>query len=252
MTRFAILIAALLNASFFAFQTSATEREFTVVVQDYETFPPYSSYKNGRYSGFNRELLDLFAASEGYEFNYLALPVKRLFFEFVNGTGDLKYPDNPQWQQAIKKGTAIVYSEPVVEYIDGIMVKPGNKGKPVDDVKKIGIVAGWTPWPYLGRKNDGSVEFLENSSYDGLLKQTMFGRNDGAYSNIAASQYFLKNVLLKPEALVFDDTLPHVRSSRRLSSINHPELVEQFNAFLVEHASEVQALKDQYSVEDGI
>ena len=252
MTRITILIATLLFTSFFAYQTGATEREFTVVVQDYETLPPYSSYKDGEYTGFNRELLDLFAETQGYTFNYLALPVKRLFFEFVNGTGDLKYPDNPQWQQKIKKDAAIVYSEPVVEYIDGVMVEPGNKGKSVDDVKKLGIVAGWTPWPYLGRKNDGMVEFLENSSYEGLLKQTMFGRNDGAYSNIAASQYYLKNILKKPEALAFDDTLPHVRSSRRLSSINHPELVEQFNAFLVEHASEVQALKEKYAVEDGI
>jgi hypothetical protein len=244
--------AALLVFSCLAGPSLAAGKDYTVVVQDYEALPPYSSYTNGDYQGFNRELLDMFAASKDYNFEYVALPVKRLFFEFVNGTGDLKYPDNPKWQEKIKANVEVVYSDPVVEYIDGVMVLPANKGRSVDEMKTLGVVAGWTPWVYLDRSKSGQIELLENSSYEGLLKQAMFGRNDGAYSNIASSQYYLKNILNAPQALVFDDTLPHVRSSRRLSSIKHPELIEEFNAFLTENVEDVQALKDKYAVEDGI
>lgn len=228
------------------------QTEYTVVVQDYADFPPYSSYKEKVYAGFNRELLDLFASSKGYKFKYVAFPVKRLFFEFVNGVGDMKYPDNPKWALHIKKDAPIVYSDPVVTYIDGVMVQPSKKGNHIDTVKNLGVVAGWTPWVYMKRKKAGQVKLLENSSYEGLLKQAIFGRNDGAYSNVSTSQYYLKNVLKKPGALVFDDSLLHVKSARTLSSIKHPALIGEFNAFLKSHVKEITVLKDKYSVEDGV
>ena len=160
------------------------QKTFTVVVQNYREFPPYSSFKDNEYGGFNRELLDLFAAKKGYKFEYIAFPIKRLFFEFVNGAGDLKYPDNPKWALHIKKDAPIVYSDPVVEYIDGVMVRPSNKGAGIESIRILGLLAGWTPWPYMDRKNAGQVVFQENNSYAGLLKQAALGRNDGAYSNV--------------------------------------------------------------------
>jgi len=231
---------------------NAAEKNFTVVVQDYRELPPYSAYADGEYTGFNRVLLDMFADSRGYKFKYVAYPVKRLFFEFVNGVGDLKYPDNPKWALHVKKDAPIVYSDAVVQYIDGVMVLPENKGKGLDNMRRLGVVAGWTPWVYMDRAKSGEVKLLENTSYGGLLKQTMFGRNDGAYSNIASSQYYLKNVLKKPGALVFDDTLLHVKSGRTLSSIKHPELIAEFNEFLKTNAEQIEGLKKQYAVEDGI
>lgn len=76
----------------------------------------------------------MFAAEKGYQFAYVALPVKRLFVEFSNGVGDFKYPDNPQWALHIKKDAPIVYSEPVVEYVNGVMVPPDAKGTGVDAI----------------------------------------------------------------------------------------------------------------------
>ena len=231
---------------------SASQTEYTVVVQDYESFPPYSSYKNGEYGGFNRKLLDMFATSKGYTFKYVAYPIKRLFFEFVNGAGDLKYPDNAKWALKVKKDAPIVYSDSVVQYIDGVMVLPAKKGNGLDAMKNLGVAAGWTPWPYMGRLKSGDVKFLENTTYEGLLKQAIFSRNDGAYLNVAVSQYYLKNILKKPGALVFDEDLKHVRDGRSISSIKHPELIAEFNAFLKSHADKINALKQEYAVEDGI
>lgn len=46
---------------------TAADTSYTVVVQDYAALPPYSRYENGEYTGFNRDLLDLFAESRVYE-----------------------------------------------------------------------------------------------------------------------------------------------------------------------------------------
>lgn len=249
--RFIVLLSGLIftvSAPAFA-QNKST---FIVVVQNYKEFPPYSEYKQNKYGGFNREILDLFAKSRGYRFQYKAFPVKRLFHEFVNGVGDLKYPDNPNWARHIKKDAKIKYSDPVVEYVDGVMVHPENKGRKVSELKKLGLVAGWTPIPYLEQIKSGQIKLFENNSYSGLLKQVMLGRIDGAYSNVSTSRYYLRNTIKKSDGLVFDPSLPHVRHQRVLSSINQPQLIEEFNRFLKTNALEIDRLKAKYQVEDGI
>ncbi|GAB5373672.1 MAG: hypothetical protein AcusKO_01340 [Acuticoccus sp.] len=247
-----ILAAGLLFAAGAATALADDTPTYTVIVQDYPSLPPYSAYRDGEYTGFNRELLDLFAESRGYRFEYVAYPVKRLFYEFVNGAGDLKYPDNAHWALYIKKDAPIHYSDAAVEYVNGVLVPPARVGAGVEDIAKLGLVTGWTPLGFQDQIADGAVELLENSSYAGLLKQAILGRIDGAYSNVATSRFYLRNVLKQPEALVFDSSLPHVRSARVLSSIKHPELIEEFNAFLVEEADAIAELKAIHAAEDGV
>lgn len=225
---------------------------YTVLVQDYEALPPYSTYVDGVYGGFNRELLDLFAAKRDYVFEYVALPVKRLFVEFARGVGDLKYPDNPNWALHIKKDAEIAYSAPVVEYVNGVMVRPADKGAGIGRIGRLGLVAGWTPLGFQEEIESGTIELVENNSYDGLLKQAILGRIDGAYSNVATSRYYLRNALDDPGGLVFDEGLPHVRNARSLASIHHPELIAAFDRFLEESADEIAELKQLHAVEDGV
>lgn len=252
MLRIVVSFALILSLALHYNPAVAKEKTYTVVVQDYKALPPYSAYENGTYSGFNRELLDLFAETKGYKFKYVAYPVKRLFYVFVNGVGDLKYPDNAKWALHVKKEAKIHYSDAAVEYINGVMVLPAKVGGGTDRIKRLGLVAGWTPIGFQDRIKGGLTKLLENNSYSGLLKQAMLQRIDGAYSNVATSKYYLKNVLKKPGGLVFDRSLPHVRSARVLSSIKHPELIAEFNRFLKDKATAVRALKLKHAVEDGV
>lgn len=230
----------------------AKAQTYTVLVQDYASLPPYSAYENGEYTGFNRKILDLFAESRGYEFEYIALPVRRLFVEFVAGAGDLKYPDNPSWALHIKGDAPIVYSDAVVNYVNGVMVHPDTIGGGIERIRRLGLVAGWTPVGYQDSIERGDVELLENNSYKGLLRQAMMGRVDGAYSNVATSRYYLEHDIGEPTALVFDQALPHIRATRVVASIKHPDLIAEFNAFLEDNAAEIQKLKERFGVERGI
>ncbi|MGM0471899.1 MAG: substrate-binding periplasmic protein [Bacillota bacterium] len=231
---------------------AAEQKKFTVGVQNYEEYLPYSEYKNGEYKGFNRELLDMFAEAKGYEFEYRALPIKRLYHGFIAGNLDFKYPDNPYWSSDLKEGKDITYSDPVVEYIDGVLVLPKNQGKGVSDLDKLGIISGFTPFTYLEQIESGEIKTYENESYQGLLKQVLYGRVDGAYSNIAVSRYYLDKYMDGKDNLVFDSSLPYTKGYRHLASIKHSGVIKEFNQFLENNQDKVKKLKEKYQVEDGI
>lgn len=241
---FVFTLLLLLQATYLG----AEQREFVVGVQEIENYLPYSEYKDGTYYGFNRKILDLFAQSRGYRFVYRPLPLIRLYRDFVRGQFDFKYPDNIYWSADFKQNVQVTYSEPVVGYTDGVLVLPENKGEGIDQIKNLGLVLGYTPAPYLSLIESGQIKPFKSASFQRLLRKTMLGQLDGVYCNIAVADKYLDSTLNSPGALVFDPGLPHVKSTRHLSSITHPEIIQEFNQFLVDRKAEISALKQHYNI----
>ena len=65
---------------------------FVIGVEDIDYYPLYA-YKDGKYQGVAKDILDKFASSKGYTFEYKPFPVIRLTKYFVEGQVDLKFPD---------------------------------------------------------------------------------------------------------------------------------------------------------------
>jgi len=227
---------------------AAAERDLVVGVEDVDYLPAYG-WRDNSYSGAARDIIDAFAAANGYRPIYRPLPIKRLFAELVSGGVDVKFPDNPLWGQDSKLGAAISYSRPVIEYIDGVMVTPNRRGK---TIATLGTVAGFTPTPWLERIKAGQVALKENLKLDPLLRQVLLGRLDGAYVSVAVANYTLDTGFQMPGALVFDPSQPFSRESYRLSSARRPDLIAAFDAWLAAHAAEVKAIKDSYHAEKGV
>jgi len=225
-----------------------TDKTYVVGVENLDYFPFYSGAKKDSYGGFAREFLDAFAKAEGYKFTYKALPIKRLFNDFLKEKIDFKFPDNSYWQSDLKKGINIAYSKSVVNYIDGAMVLPENKGKGIESLKTLGTVMGFTAWDYLDLIKSNKVKIIENPSFKGLLKQAIEKRINGAYINPAVARYQLENVMNKPNALVFDPNLPHTKSSYMLSTIKHPEIIEKLNIFMEQNKQAIEEMKNKYKV----
>lgn len=119
------------------------QKTFIVGVEDHNYYPQYwYDSKKQEYSGYAREVLDLFAKQHNYQLIYKPYPVNRLFTSFINEKVDFKFPDNSYWKSDVKKesGKHIIYSQPVTEYIDGVVVLPENKGKGLEHLKKMGTV----------------------------------------------------------------------------------------------------------------
>lgn len=233
---------------------SLAQQNFTVGVEELDYLPHYawnaSAPKGQEYQGYARDVLDAFAKAKGYSFTYAAYPVARLFDEFLAKKSiDFKFPDNPQWSAEAKQGGQVVYSEPVVAYIDGVVVTPARKGQPKDALKTLGAIKGFTAYEYLGAIKAGQVTLDESTDFQAMLKKCLAGRLDGAYSNVAVANWNLREKLKQPGALVFDEALPHSKGSYLLSSLKHPRVIEEFNAWLQENASLVSGLKAKHQVE---
>lgn len=238
-------------------QVARAEEHFVVGVEELNYYPQYAwdaqAAAGSQYKGYARDVLDAFAKAKGYTFTYAAYPVARLFHEFLEGQSlDFKYPDNTYWSAEEKKEHKVVYSDPVVAYVDGVMTLPAHKDMQAESLKTLGIIRGFTPYAFLDLVKAGKVSLEDSSNYQELLRKCIAGRIDGAYGNVAVSNWNLKVNLKESGALVFADKLPNSKGTYRLSSIRHPEVITQFNQWLTENKAAVDALKARYQVEQGV
>jgi len=225
----------------------AKEETYLIGVEDTAYYPHYSVNK-GEYIGFAREALDIFSKKYGYKFVYKPLPVMRLHQNFIKKESDFLYPNNTDWLTELKKDTKIYYSNPLVNVIDGVMVLPENKGK---KLKYLATIQGFTLPAYEALIKSNKVKISESYEFKGLFESVMRNYADGLYITIDCGNYHLRTVLQKPDALVFDASLPYDIASHMLSSIKYPEIIEKFNSFLKEEKAVIDKLKDKYQIMDS-
>lgn len=238
---FAVLVAGMVS-------TSAWSGSFTVGVEATEYMPIYKG-DAGAYTGYARELLDAFGASAGHTFTYRPTPIARLYDEFlVKKSVDFKFPDNVFWATDAKKGMKIVYSSGLVSVTEGLLVQPANKGKGLGSIGKIATIRGFTPYPYLDQIKAKKILVSEVDSPEAALNMANAGRVNGVYMGAIPANYILTEVMKKPGALVFDETLPVSRNDFTLSSLTHPEVIKQMDEFLVKEKDRVAKLKAKYKI----
>lgn len=221
----------------------------SIGVQDFRNYAPYSKYDGKSYSGFNRDLFDLFAREYNYQFDYRPLPYARLIRDFIDGEIDLIYPNNPYWNEDIKKGCDIIYSDPVLFYTDGVIVHRDNKDKGIENLKELGTVIDFTPFEYNTKIDSGLIRLTEKPNLESLLKLVLYKRIDGAYMNIATCRCCVTDLPQEyRETLVFNDKLPHTESYRSLSTIKEKKVIDEFNQFLQKYSSRIDSLKTLHHV----
>jgi len=228
----------------------AGARDLTVGVEPMD-FSPIYGWHNGEFRGAAREILDAFAAARGHHLTYRAYPIRRLLAELTHGGIDLKFPDNPDWQAAMRRGTPLTYSAPVIAYVDGTLVRRERVGEGEAAVRSLGIIAGFTPQAWQGRIAAGTVDLTENPGFEPLLRQVAAGRVDGAYLNVAAGLAAAAAVV-PAGTLAYDPALPHVAESYRLSSGTAPEVIAEFDQWLKENHLLVMAIIARTGAEAGL
>jgi ABC-type amino acid transport substrate-binding protein len=232
--------------------SAAMAQTYVVGVENLAFAPHYSTDVQGNYQGFAREVLDLFASTSGITLEYRPLPVDELLPALLSGQIDLKYPDNPNWAPEQKAGKTLRYSQPVTEYVDGVLVAPERLGQGVGALKRLALVDGWTPRGYEQPVQAGQIALTPSADLKQMIRAALKKQADGVYFNVVVATFYLDNIRAKPGALVFDPSLPHTRSAFHLSTVKQGELIERFDRFLVDHATEVAAIKAKYGVEASL
>jgi len=226
---------------------AADKKTFSVGVEDYKNWLPYSEVKNGVYGGLGKDILDAFARQMGYTFTYEYYPLKRRDRLFVDGQVDLSFPDNPNWVVEMKKELKISYA-PVLEFTDGVLVRPENVGKGVGRLKTLGIPLGFTPYPYQQLMSAGFLRIEETADYDALYEKLIMRRVDGAYMNTRIARYYWTKIRKLPQVpVLYDPDLPHASGQWYLSSHKYPKVVEEFRRFMQTNKAEVEELKKKYN-----
>jgi len=210
---------------------------------------PHSNWDGETYSGFGADIMTRFAADEGYEVTFRPLPVARLMQALVKGEVDLKYPDNAYWGGDLKDGVDVAYSQPVVEVIDGVVVIPENRGMGVEEVDRLGIVMGFTPFLWLDQIESGSVTVNKNASLSGLVRQALAGRVDATYANQDVVSHVLVEMGEAPDALVLAEELPQSNSNFHLSSSTRTDVVAAFDAWMEANPEVIAELKATYDLD---
>lgn len=228
------------------------EQTYVVGVEQAAFMPHYRGDAQGNYEGFARELLDGFAAHTGVRLTYKVLPADELLSALLDGRVDAKYPDNPNWSGPAKAGHRLYYSQAVVNYVDGVMVAPRRVGRGIDELRRLAVVDGWTPWGYEERVAANQILLVSSEDLPRMVRQALLKDSDGAYYNVVVAAHYLNNVRAKPGALVFDADLPHTRSTFNLSSLDHPELIEYFDRYLKTQQPAIAALKAKHQVEANL
>ncbi len=221
----------------------------TIGVEDEPYYPIYQP-EGDNYTGAGPEILNTFAKAAGHTIVYQRYPVSRLYRSLITGEVDYKFPDNQKWAQETKAGVTVVYSDPIITYIDGSNMIPARQRDDLVNLHILGLPLGFTPWEYKDLIAQKKVSVAENPSFDGLIQQALAGRIDAIYASVSVVAYHVKQLHL-PGALVFNAHLPYTKDSYRLSSIKHPEVIAQFNKWLSENAGTVAEIKTRYGAEDG-
>lgn len=244
--RCVVLLALLLSLPGLAWpQMAVTEpKVFTVGVEEFDYAPHYFTV-NGRYYGFGRDVLDMFARKKGYEFTYQPRPYVRMVRELLRGEIDFQYPDNPDWLADQKRGHKIFYSQGVIEYVDGISRRKADIGKPLHTLKRIAMPLGWTPIDYFPLVARKELVIEEANSVEAVMQMLFNNRVDGVYLNADVVVSFLAGTGLSADA-GFDKSLPYQFSRFSLASKTHPGVIKEFNQFLIDSAPEIKKLKDSY------
>ena len=219
-------------------------KSFVVGVENIDYFPHHAIKRADK--GLAFVILDLFARQMGYQFLYQEYPIRRLRTNLItHRTVDFSYPDHPSWSPEIKGNTAIIYSDPVVHVVSGTMVPRELDGIAPEMIKVLAVIRGFTPTLWEGRLN--SVQLLEVSDAQSMLKMVLLGRADGADMDLSVANYHLKEMDAEGE-LVMTKSLAYTRFPFYLSTVKYPKVVDQFNQFLHDNAKQIEAIKREYAI----
>jgi len=219
--------------------------------EDILYFPLHGRENNlsDEFSGFAREFFDEFSTQTDVNIVYVPQPIKRIYKSLmVDQSIDLKFPDNPGWRSTYKEEISLIYSDPIIQFTDGVMIKTANIDSSSFKLDILGSIRGFTPVPYLKQIASGALQLIEFSNTSELLLAVANDKIDGAYLNIDVAAHQMKQLFNNQSTLTFAKKLPFSKDYYYLSTINEKAVILKFNAFMKKNAALKKSLLKKFNI----
>ncbi|MGB1200934.1 MAG: hypothetical protein ACPG5R_05165 [Cognaticolwellia aestuarii] len=224
-------------------------KEYIIGVEDVSYYPLYDfSADNLKQDSFSKALLSRFFRYRGYQFKFVALPLKRFDKWYLEEAIDFKFPDNKRWQTEQLKNLTIIYSKPVLWLTAGSYVLKNNQNLPRKAIKRLGTILGFFPTLWQDRIASNTLELVEASSSYSLIKHLLHGNVDAINIDKNVIDYNLQLFLENTETIVLNKHTKHEPYAYHLSTIYHPEIISEFDQFLLSHHQLVTEMKQKYGI----
>jgi len=205
----------------------------TVVIGLESTYyPPRYYLEEGKPAGIDVDLLTEAFKSLGYQIEWKVKPVGELYQDLLDGKINFKFPDNPEWRYEAKNNHDIIYSDAVQSDTDGLFVLSKNKNRPLEKIKIVGTLKGFTVVSLEHSIRSGKIHVAEYQDTSILMQAAIIGKIDGAYLSKGVGNYYLEKILRNPDALVFDESLPTSANPYYLSSLKEKKLIGKLNEWI--------------------
>lgn len=228
---------------------NTTSIAFTIGVETTDYAPYFYLDQEEQYQGAARDIIDLFFQSQQVDIKYHPMPVPRLFNEFVEGSVDFKFPDNPLWSASLKSDVQVHYSKAVLAVRETlIIVKPSPKRfikeKPLT---LIGSILGFSTPGISENIKNSEFKLVHTKKVEQLIHMLVSERVDAIYFNADVAIEIAKQ-LYPEKQLIVHPTHPAFDYAYHFSSIKSKTLIEKFNDFLKSHAEQVAQIRKRYGL----
>ncbi|HAZ02894.1 MAG TPA: ABC transporter substrate-binding protein, partial [Marinilabiliales bacterium] len=218
------------------YSANSVELKFAVAVADL----PYVAYLNGRYVGFDIELLQKFAESEGYRMKTTTMEFSSLIAAMASGKADIIADGIAITEERQKQ---VAFSDPYMDFkTAAIALKTNievdtNTGKleKLDDIanKSVGVYAGTIHDTFVEEHYPNADIQRFNSPAD-IILSLKTGKTDAVFFDLVSAKVILKSNpdigILSEDAL----TLPVAAGFNK----NNAKLRHEFNKYLKEIKSD--------------
>tara|TARA_R110000751_G_scaffold116604_2_gene216661 strand:- start:476126 stop:476923 length:798 start_codon:yes stop_codon:yes gene_type:complete len=219
---------------------------FVIGVEDISYYPYFDF--NSNQTTFSKAIFDQFAKENGHQISYLPLPIRQFPKWLYEENIDFKFPDNVRWQERNNgRQLRIHFSDEIVAMTAGTLVMPKNKDKDPSFFKTIGTITGFHPTLWVKQLEQGKVTIYEDSSAKILVKHLVNGLIDGLDIDLAVANVGLQNLHIQQD-LVFNENLPKQNYSYQISTVKYPEIIKQFNQWLVKRRDYIDSQKIKYGI----
>jgi polar amino acid transport system substrate-binding protein len=233
----------------FSMAMNISVQALTLGVESTNYAPYYYLNDEKKYQGAARDIFDLFAEVSDVNITFNPMPVPRLFNEFVKGNVELKFPDNPLWSASLRSSVKVHYSEPLFNINESLLVLKQDESE-VDkqEIIRVGAILGFSTPGIDKQVANNKFKKVESRQIEHLIHMLVSKRIQGVYFNESVARDLAKK-MYPSASLARHSQHPPFQYAYHLSSIKYPKLIEAFNAFLINHAQQIGAIRSRYGLE---